>query len=114
MSSKLPKHNPPSTAKSETSNTNITVTKQSLYSGPLPHPDLLKKFKEIDESYPERIFKMTERYQEADVKALDRTSRANFIVPILGQVFTLIIALSGIGAGVFLALKATVQQQSPR
>lgn len=49
MSSKLPNRKP-TTAKSET--TNITLAKQSLYSGPLPHPDLLKKFKEIDESYP--------------------------------------------------------------
>lgn len=48
---------------------------------------------------------MAEKHQEADVKAQDRISRANLIVPILGQVFTLIISLSGIAAGVFLVLK---------
>ena len=34
------------------------------YSGPIPHPEILKKFAEISPDFPERIFRMAEKEQE--------------------------------------------------
>jgi uncharacterized membrane protein len=36
------------------------VQTRELYQGPIPHPDILKKFGAVDPSYPERIMKMAE------------------------------------------------------
>lgn len=79
--------------------------KQELYIGALPHPDILKGFKEIDEAFPNRIFTMTEKYVEADIFEQKKRAWRNFIVPILGQVFTFLLGLGGMGCGVLLALK---------
>ena len=48
---------------------------------------------------------MAEKHQESDIKAQNRSSLTNLLVPILGQVFSVVISLSGIVAGIFLVLK---------
>jgi uncharacterized membrane protein len=77
---------------------------QEIYQGPMPHPDTLKGFGEIDLSFPERIMKMAEAHNDADVKTKLRLSLANLMIPIIGQVFTLLITGGGIIACVFLAI----------
>jgi uncharacterized membrane protein len=44
----------------------VTTTEQRLemYSGPLPHPDLLKRYQDIVPDAPERILKMAEKQTE--------------------------------------------------
>ncbi|MBQ3825361.1 MAG: hypothetical protein II811_04420 [Spirochaetaceae bacterium] len=79
--------------------------KNELYVGPLPHPDILKGFKEIDADFPNRILSMTEKYAAADVYEQQKRARRNFIVPILGQIFTFLLGISGMAGGVLLALK---------
>lgn len=78
---------------------------QQLYQGPIPHPDILKGFKDVDASFPERIMKMAEKHADASIREQDRISRSNAIVPIIGQFFTLLLGILGVGSGVFLALK---------
>ena len=73
------------------------------FSGPIPDPDNLKKYKETDPSFPERIMKMAEDYNVVDVRANNRISLSNFIIPIMGQVFTFLLGMSGILACVYLA-----------
>ncbi len=41
--------------------TSIEIAKLSI--GPLPPPKILREYKEIDPSFPERIFKMAEKEQ---------------------------------------------------
>lgn len=62
----------------------INVTQQQLYSGPLPHPDTLKGFKEINPDYPDRIFKMAENHADCEIRNQDKIHLANSISLILG------------------------------
>ena len=73
------------------------------YSGPIPDPETLEKYKNAGPSFPERIMKMAEAHNEANVKTKNRLSLANLIIPIIGQAITLILAASGITACVVLA-----------
>ena len=76
---------------------------QVIYQGPLPEPEMLEKYKNADASFPERIVRMAEAHNAADTRTKDRISLSNLIVPILGQVFTLLLGAGAILACVFLA-----------
>jgi uncharacterized membrane protein len=80
-----------------------TVQTSELYQGPLPDPVMLEKYKNADPSFPERIMRMAEAHNTADIKTKDRISLSNLLVPIIGQVFTLILGAGGIIACVYLA-----------
>lgn len=86
-------------------NAQIQHTTQEVYTGPIPHPDILKGFAEIDSSFPERIIKMAEKHNESNVLQKNRISWSNAYLPLIGQIFTFILAISGILFGVFLAIK---------
>ena len=73
------------------------------YQGPLPDPEMLERYKNADPSFPERIMRMAEDHNAADVVTKNRISLSNIIVPIIGQVFTLILGVSGILACIYLA-----------
>jgi uncharacterized membrane protein len=77
------------------------IETQELYSGPIPHPDFLKKFGDIDPSFPERIMKMTEDNNKADVTMKNRFSLA----PLLGQMFSFLISCIGFGTAILFGLK---------
>lgn len=80
-------------------------SKQELYAGPIPHPSIMRGFQEIDPSFPERIISMTEKITDAQIKAMETSTKANLVQPIIGQIATLLIVLSGIGAAVFFVMK---------
>jgi uncharacterized membrane protein len=80
-----------------------TVHTRELFQGPLPEPETLEKYKNAGPSFPERIMCMAEAHNAADVKTKDRISLSNLIVPIIGQVFTLILGAGGIIACIYLA-----------
>jgi uncharacterized membrane protein len=79
------------------------VRSEELYLGPLPEPETLEKYKLTDPSFPERIMKMAEAHNAADVRAKNRVSLVNLVVPIAGQVFTLLLGAGGILSCVFLS-----------
>jgi uncharacterized membrane protein len=81
------------------------VETQEMYSGPIPHPDILKKFGDIDPSFPERIMKMTEDNNKADVIMRNRFSLAGLAVPLAGQIFSFFISCIGFGVAIVLGLK---------
>ena len=85
--------------------TPVLVEKGEIHSGPIPDPETLEKYKNADPSFPERIMKMAEDHNSADVLAKRRISFTNMIVPILGQAFTVALAISGTIACIYLALK---------
>ena len=64
---------------------------------------MLEQYKNADPSFPERIMKMAEDHNAADVVAKNRISFSNLIIPIIGQVFTLILGAGGILACIYLA-----------
>ncbi|MDR0635815.1 MAG: hypothetical protein LBF87_01900 [Treponema sp.] len=79
------------------------VQTSELYSGPLPDPETLERYKNADPSFPERIMRMAEAHNAADIKTKNRISLSNLIIPVIGQVFTLILGGGGIMACVYLA-----------
>jgi len=74
-----------------------------LYQGPLPDPEMLARFKNADPSFPERIMKMAEAHNAADITTKNRISLSNLVIPIIGQIFTLILGAGGIIACIYLA-----------
>jgi uncharacterized membrane protein len=76
-----------------------------MYFGPIPHPDTLKKFGDIDSSFPERIMRMTEDNNKADVTMRNRLSFTGLVVPLLGQVFSFLISCIGFGVAIVFGLK---------
>jgi uncharacterized membrane protein len=80
-----------------------TIQTSELYQGPLPEPEALEKYKNADPSFPERIMRMAEAHNAADIKTKNRISLSNLIVPVIGQAFTFTLGLSGVIACVYLA-----------
>jgi|TergutMp193P3_1026864.scaffolds.fasta_scaffold127029_3 uncharacterized membrane protein len=81
------------------------VETQELYSGPIPHPEFLKRFGDIDPSFPERIMKMTEDNNNADVIMKNRMSLVSLVVPVIGQIASFLISCIGFGTAILFAMK---------
>lgn len=75
------------------------------YNGPLPHPSILKGFAEIDDSFPDRIIKMAEEHAKTEDETQRKIIQLNARSILLGQIFSFIFGLAGIGACVYLAIK---------
>ena len=81
----------------------VTEISQS-FSGPLPHPDVLRKFNEIVPGAAERIIKMAEdqstHRKELEKKVIDSDiARSKW-----GQILGFIIAITGLGVSVIVAV----------
>ena len=79
------------------------ISETFQFQGPLPDPVMLEKYRNADPSFPERIMRMAEAHNAADVKTKNRISLSNLLVPIIGQIFTLILGAGGILACLYLA-----------
>ena len=92
--------------KSDVSNQHLMTVETEVtaaYSGPLPDPSMLLRYKDAGDNFPERIMQMAEAHNKADVNTKNRISFSNLTVPIIGQVFTLFLGSAGIIACVYLA-----------
>ncbi|MBR5966525.1 MAG: hypothetical protein IK015_10470 [Treponema sp.] len=81
------------------------IQQSSIYQGPVPDPVILQKFKEIDSSYPDRIFKMAEGHAKAADKERNRASFAMVAIPIIGQILTFLLGISSLALSAFLIIK---------
>jgi uncharacterized membrane protein len=79
------------------------ITQSEFLQGPIPDPETLERYKNADPTFPERIMKMAEAHNTADVKTKYRISFGNLVIPIIGQVFTLALGLGCLLAGIKLA-----------
>lgn len=70
--------------------------------GPLPPPSSLKGYGEIDPSFPDRIFKLTEKDQAHRIDLENYAIRENIKFNKMGMWFGFIIAILSIIAGAFL------------
>jgi uncharacterized membrane protein len=84
-------------------NSPALVARGEILSGPIPDPETLERYKNADPSFPERIMKMAEAHNAADVKIKNRVSLGNLIIPVIGQVFTVVLAAGGTLACIYLA-----------
>jgi uncharacterized membrane protein len=71
------------------------------YSGPIPPPETLKKFGDIDPGIPNKIMEMAEKQNDAEVKMKNRWSFSN----LLGTIFIFILGMSCFGVAAVLALR---------
>lgn len=80
----------------------LVTTEISVFSGPLPHPEILRQYEAIHAGTMDRILKMAENEQ------LYRQTRENRLIEIesrsilFGQVSALAIAVMSIGGGIYL------------
>jgi uncharacterized membrane protein len=82
-----------------------TIEKHELlYWGPLPHPEILRQFGSVDQSYPERIMKMAEENNKAENTMKNRYSLSTLISPIIGQIMSFLISCLGFGTAIFFAV----------
>lgn len=79
------------------------VTSVETYVGPIPPPQTLAQFKDVDPTFPERIFKMAEAHNEANIREQNRLSWAKVALPLMGQILTFLLGIAGIVGAVLLA-----------
>ncbi|MGL5580535.1 MAG: DUF2335 domain-containing protein [Cetobacterium sp.] len=89
----------------------MKVIHQEAYQGPLPHPDLLKKFEDITPGAAERILAMAEKEQqhrhelEKEIVTKENDNiKKEFSLKNTGLVFAFILASSIIFGGIYLLL----------
>lgn len=99
-----PHNSPIQNLPQQNSNSKLIVNEKSeMYIGPLPDPEMLERYKNAGPDFPERIMRMAEEHNKADVTAKKTISFGNLIIPIFGQVFTLFLGIGGILACIYLA-----------
>lgn len=88
----------------EKGSTQITITQQE-FSGPLPHPDILARYESVVPGAAQRIIRMAEVQQGHRIQSERRGLVGMIARTLLGQIFGLLIGLSGIGGAVYVAVK---------
>lgn len=72
------------------------------FSGPLPPPDVLKKYQAIQPDFPERILRLTEKEAEHRHEITRKAVWIDGAEVLVGQVFGLIVALSSFAVAGYL------------
>jgi uncharacterized membrane protein len=76
-----------------------------IFQGPFPDPEMLMRYKNADSSFPERIVKMAEKHNYADVGIKKSFIFSNTVIPILGQIFTFLLGAGSLYTCLYLANK---------
>ncbi len=90
-----------SNRESQNSESGVVTTEQRLemYSGPLPHPDLLKRYQEIVPDAPERILKMAENQTAHRIEIEKDVIKGNLLNERLGLVAGFVVCMSALWFG---------------
>ena len=80
----------------------IQAIKQESFSGPIPHPELLQKYENIQSGFAERIVGMAERQLDHRIKCENEIVNGSVNDSKRGQNYGFIVALLFLGAAVFL------------
>jgi uncharacterized membrane protein len=86
-----------------TSDSENSIRSAVFYEGTIPHPDILRGLKEVDNSFPERIMKMTEESISFEMNFRKQVIVDDAKYRLMGQILTLLIVFIFVGAAVFLA-----------
>lgn len=86
-------------------NNQVIVSQQTQFSGPIPHPDVLREYDKIIPGAAERIVAMAEREQEHRHAIETKANNASWSIAKWGQIIAFILVLLLLCAGVFFALQ---------
>jgi len=78
---------------SETRSVKISQTHVAIISSPLPPPEVLEKYAEIDPSFPERLMQMVEKEQ-----------KHRHCITFLGELFGFVVVIGGFVSAIVLGL----------
>ncbi|MDA1317085.1 MAG: DUF2335 domain-containing protein [bacterium] len=78
------------------------IAMREMYSGPLPHPEMLAKYEKIHKGISNRIVRMAEKQSEHRQKIEIKVIDSNILNEKLGMVLAFIISISVIVGGIFL------------
>lgn len=78
------------------------VERRLTYSGPIPHPDILRGYEEVLSGSADRILKMTEKQLDHRIAIENKLVHGENQSRLLGQIAGFIIAIFGLGGSVFL------------
>jgi len=84
------------------------VTTMVAMSGPLPPPDIARQYEEICPGFVDRSLKMAEMAQQAEIDADFDERQKNQNYRFFGMTCAVVITLSLIGAGVYIAVTVNV------
>ncbi len=84
----------------------VVVHEQHSFSGPLPHPEILRQFEQVSPGAAERIIKMAEdqsrhrrdlenKVIESDIKRSILGQRLGFIISMTGLIISALVAIYG-------------------
>lgn len=82
----------------------ITIRKATSFSGPIPHPEILKGYSEVVKDGGERIVTMAEKQSNHRMQLEDYAIKEELKQSRLGQVFGFILGLLGLGLATTLAM----------
>ncbi|MDR3259116.1 MAG: DUF2335 domain-containing protein [Fusobacteriaceae bacterium] len=79
-----------------------SVERQESFSGPLPHPGILKMYEDIIPGSADRLMSMAENNQRLQADVINREQRHNNRYYFIGLCFAFILALIGICGSIVL------------
>lgn len=82
----------------------IQAITQETFSGPLPHPDIMRGYEDIQKGFAERILMLTEKQVDHRCKCEDKIVEGSVADSRRGQVYGLVISLVFGAASVALGL----------
>lgn len=77
--------------------------RKEFFAGPLPHPDILKKYNEVFPSAAERIVAQAEAQTAHRIKIEEKVVQSEIVKSYLGLIFAFVIGVIGVGGGIYLA-----------
>ena len=82
----------------------------SHFSGPIPPPDLLRKYEEINPGFADRIMRQAEAQTAHRIEIEKKVISSDIIKSYLGIIFAFIIGVIGTGGGLYLASIGLISQ----
>ena len=95
MSGKIKKK----TSSTPSKSISTSVTSTSIFSGPIPPPEIMRQYNQIIPGSAERILKMAEKEQDHRHEIEDRLIKSEILNTRLGLIFGFIIGITGIICG---------------
>lgn len=86
----------------------MTLTMEEYFSGPLPHPDILRDYEKILPGSADRILKMAEAQSEHRQNLEKTVLATNSRDSLLGIIAAFILGVIGLAGGIYAVLKGAV------